>query len=195
MHGEDALRRIATQALEATRADQAEIVISADESALTRFASSTIHQNVFEAGIEVRVRAVLGTRIGVATTTRTDERALRETAHRAAESARYVPENPDFKGLPGPQPITPVSAYSSATAAYTPERRALDVKGVCDQAIARGLDASGAWSTGELELGNATALDAAVQLVSAQRAYDASMQALQTYRSMDQRAVEVARVK
>jgi flagellar basal-body rod protein FlgF len=49
--------------------------------------------------------------------------------------------------------------------------------------------------TGELELGNATALDAAVQLVSAQRAYDASMQAIQTYRSMDQRAVEVARVK
>jgi flagellar basal-body rod protein FlgF len=48
---------------------------------------------------------------------------------------------------------------------------------------------------GELELGNATALETAVQLVSAQRAYDASMQAIQTYRSMDQRAIEVARVR
>lgn len=49
--------------------------------------------------------------------------------------------------------------------------------------------------TGELELGNATALETAVQLVSAQRAYDASMQALQTYKAMDQRAVEIARVR
>ena len=124
MRGEEALRRIATQALDATKADEAEVVLSANESALTRFANSTIHQNVFEAGIEVRVRAVLGTRIGVATTTRTDERSLREAAERAVESARYVPENPEFQGLPAPEPITPVSAYSSATASYSAERRA-----------------------------------------------------------------------
>jgi flagellar basal-body rod protein FlgF len=49
--------------------------------------------------------------------------------------------------------------------------------------------------SGELELGNASALEAAIQLVSAQRAYDASMQAIQTYRQIDQRAVEVARLK
>jgi predicted Zn-dependent protease len=152
MRGEEALRRIATQALEATKADEAEVVLSANESALTRFANSTIHQNVFEAGVEVRVRAVLGTRIGVATTTRTDERSLREIAERALESARYAPENPEFKGLPAPQPITPVSAYSSATASYSPERRARDVKGVCDEAIGHGLNASGAWSTSEVEL-------------------------------------------
>jgi flagellar basal-body rod protein FlgF len=49
--------------------------------------------------------------------------------------------------------------------------------------------------TGEIELGNSSALDAAIQMVTAQRAYDASMQAIQTYRQLDQRAVEVARVK
>lgn len=49
--------------------------------------------------------------------------------------------------------------------------------------------------SGELELGNSTALEATIQLVSAQRSYDASMQAIQTYRQLDQRAVEVARVK
>jgi PmbA protein len=152
MHGEVALKRIATATLEATRADEAEVVLSANESALTRFASSAIHQNVFEAGVELRVRAVLGTRIGVATTTRTDERSLRETARRAVDSARLAPENPDFPGLPGPEPIPPVAAYSAATADYSPERRARDVKGVCDEAIARGLDASGAWSTSQLEL-------------------------------------------
>jgi flagellar basal-body rod protein FlgF len=49
--------------------------------------------------------------------------------------------------------------------------------------------------TGELELGNAGALEATVQLIGAQRQFDASMQALQTYRAMDQRSNELGRVR
>ncbi|MGC3998706.1 MAG: flagellar hook basal-body protein [Anaeromyxobacter sp.] len=48
---------------------------------------------------------------------------------------------------------------------------------------------------GEIELGNASALEATVQMVTAQRNYDASMTAIQTYQKLDQRAVEVARVR
>jgi flagellar basal-body rod protein FlgF len=48
---------------------------------------------------------------------------------------------------------------------------------------------------GEVELGNATPLDGMVQLISAQRHFDASMQALQTYRSLDQRSNELGRVR
>jgi len=48
---------------------------------------------------------------------------------------------------------------------------------------------------GEVELGNATPIDGMVQLISAQRHFDASMQALQTYRSIDQRSAEVGRVR
>jgi flagellar basal-body rod protein FlgF len=48
---------------------------------------------------------------------------------------------------------------------------------------------------GELEVGNSTPLEAALALVTAQRSYDASMQAIQAYKQMDQRATEVARVK
>lgn len=59
----------------------------------------------------------------------------------------------------------------------------------------RAVTTPGSIRTGELELANSTALDAAIQLVNAQRAYEASLQAIQTYRSMDQRAVEVARAK
>jgi flagellar basal-body rod protein FlgF len=49
--------------------------------------------------------------------------------------------------------------------------------------------------TGEVELGNAGPLEGMVQLISAQRHFDASMQALQTYRSMDGRSSEIGRVK
>jgi flagellar basal-body rod protein FlgF len=49
--------------------------------------------------------------------------------------------------------------------------------------------------SGEVELGNSSALEATIAMVSAQRSYDASMQAIQTYRQLDARATEVARVR
>jgi predicted Zn-dependent protease len=152
MLGEERLKSIADRLVEVAAADEVEVVVHTNESALTRFASSAIHQNVFEAGSEIRVRAVLGSRIGVATTNLTDERSLRETAERAVESARHAPENADFRGLPVPRPMGRAEAYSAATASYSPERRARDVKQICDRADAAGLSASGAWSTSQVEL-------------------------------------------
>lgn len=48
---------------------------------------------------------------------------------------------------------------------------------------------------GELELGNVTALESTVAMIGAQRNYDLAMQAIQTYRQLDQRVVEVGRVR
>lgn len=59
----------------------------------------------------------------------------------------------------------------------------------------RALPVEAAVRTGELELGNAGALEAAIGMVTAQRNYDASMQAIQTYRQLDQRAADVGRVR
>jgi flagellar basal-body rod protein FlgF len=49
--------------------------------------------------------------------------------------------------------------------------------------------------SGEVELGNASALEATIAMVSAQRSYDSSMQAIQTYRQLDQRASELGRTR
>ncbi len=48
---------------------------------------------------------------------------------------------------------------------------------------------------GQIELGNSPPLEAMVQLVSAQRSFEASMQALQTYRRMDDTSRDVGRVR
>ncbi|MGA8890020.1 MAG: flagellar basal body rod C-terminal domain-containing protein, partial [Anaeromyxobacteraceae bacterium] len=48
---------------------------------------------------------------------------------------------------------------------------------------------------GEIELGNASPLETTVLMISAQRSFDASMQAIQTYRSLDQRAAELGRTR
>ena len=53
----------------------------------------------------------------------------------------------------------------------------------------------GSVRVGELELGNVTALESTVQMIGAQRNYELAMQAIQTYRQLDQRIVDVGRVR
>jgi flagellar basal-body rod protein FlgF len=48
---------------------------------------------------------------------------------------------------------------------------------------------------GELEMGNSTPLEAAVDMITAQRQFETAMQAIQTYRKLDDRALEVGRVR
>jgi flagellar basal-body rod protein FlgF len=49
--------------------------------------------------------------------------------------------------------------------------------------------------TGAIELGNHSALEATVALVSAQRHFDASMQAIETYKKLGDRSSELGRVR
>ena len=53
----------------------------------------------------------------------------------------------------------------------------------------------GTLRVGELELGNVSALDSTVQMINAQRQFDMAMQAIQTYRKLDDRAIQVGLVK
>jgi len=55
--------------------------------------------------------------------------------------------------------------------------------------------AEGGVSTGQLEMGNVTPLESTVQMINAQRQYETAMQAIQTYRRLDDRAIEVGKVR
>ncbi len=48
---------------------------------------------------------------------------------------------------------------------------------------------------GELEMGNSSALEAAIQMVSAQRQFETSMQAIDTYKKIGDRSNELGRIK
>jgi flagellar basal-body rod protein FlgF len=48
-------------------------------------------------------------------------------------------------------------------------------------------------AVGQLEMGNATALESTVQMIGAQRQFETAMQAIQTYRRLDDRAIEVGK--
>jgi len=150
--GERRLDEVAEAVLDSAQADQTEVVITAQDAALTRFAANGIHQNVAESGANVRVRSVIGKRIGVATTNDLGADALVDLVRSAETVARLQQENPEFLSLPAPQPIRAADALCESTAACAPEARAEGVASIVGQAKANGLDASGAFSTSVDEL-------------------------------------------
>ncbi len=158
MLGQKRIKQITDAILARSTADQTEVVVLAGDSALTRFANSTIHQNVAETDAEVRIRVISGKRIGVTTTNNLAEEALAQALETALEHARLQPENPDFQSLPGPQPIPVVEAFSEATAACSPDQRARGVGAICLLARQAGVIASGALTTGVLEIAVANSL-------------------------------------
>lgn len=159
MLGESKAKTLTRQVLSYSKADQTEVVLLAEDSGLTRFANSYIHQNVAESNAEVRVRVVLGKKIGVSTTNDTSEAGLKRVVESATTIARFQQENPDFISLPGPSAAYPsVTAFVEDTASATPEQRAKAVAVMCKKCIAAGVIGSGALTTAVNEIAVANSL-------------------------------------
>jgi PmbA protein len=147
MLGKDKLGRIANRVLGFSSSDQTEVLIFGQDEHLTRFAASTIHQNVSETNVTVRVRVVRGRKVGVASGDDLTDEALRKIVESAETVASFQQDNPDFRALPEAQPVQELEACSEATAACTPLERAKGVATICALSREHGLEAAGAFST------------------------------------------------
>jgi predicted Zn-dependent protease len=123
-----------------------------DES-LTRFANNSVHQNVTERNVQITVRAVLGTKIGIVVSNDTRPESLRALASRAVSVAKLQPDNPEFKGLPVPEPITEVVSFDPLVAECTPDERASRVGVICQRAQSASCSAAGSMTTSSLRIG------------------------------------------
>lgn len=148
MLGEEKIFEILHKAIEYSNADMTEVAVTVGESSLTRFANSTIHQNVFERNASLAVRAIIGKRIGYAMTNKLDDVSIRSVVEKAVNFARHSAENPDFVSLPQPKPISGINTFDQQTASFGPEDRASAVArmileaGKCN-ALAAGLLSNG----------------------------------------------------
>jgi PmbA protein len=126
-------RGIAGQALRATSGDEADAIVLAERSGLARFASSEIHQPTLIENAVAILRIVRDGRIGAAMTNRIDDEGLRDLAGRAGDAAESAVAEPDFPGLPEPEPVPAVQGYDEALAQLGADdlarhaRRAIDV--------------------------------------------------------------------
>ncbi|TLM74797.1 MAG: TldD/PmbA family protein [Actinobacteria bacterium] len=134
---------LAKRAVALTRADEAEALVAVSEGALTRFAGNRIHQNVAQSDAEVSVRAVLGKRVGVASTNRLDDASLAACCDAAAAAARVAPEDPGFPGLPAAGENAFADRSADSVAGFGADSRARAAAGLIAQAAERGLTAAG----------------------------------------------------
>lgn len=145
---QDELHEVANRALKAATAGPAEVVISAHNLHLTRFANNQIHQNVSERNLKVMVRVAVGQKVGQAITNDLSDEAIRRAVANAEDLARFQPDNPEFPGFAEPQSAKPVDGTVERTLAFQPVDRAAVVQRVCKGAHREGLTAAGAFTTG-----------------------------------------------
>ncbi len=141
-------RKLCDAILKRCKGNPAEVTILFNDEALTRFANNTIHQNVAERDAGVTLRYIIGKQIGNATSNRLDEKGLDDLVERARINSASSPEDPGYPGLPEPAAYKRVACWDEETAEYTPEKRARAVGAVCRLAEEKGLNASGAFTTG-----------------------------------------------
>jgi len=129
---------------------EAEVTVTAGIDALTRFATSFIHQNVADAATRVHLRVALDGRVAEAAVTRADDEALASLARSAMDAARMLPVDPGWPGLARPADAPPVGHWDAATADAEPAERARRVAAFV--AEADGLEAAGFCSTAGSEV-------------------------------------------
>jgi len=150
----DDVATLLDQALALSEAPQTEVVYLGQDSALTRFATNQIHQNVREHDASLQVRVIHEDRIGVASTNRLEEAGIRDVVERAAAIARRSAPNPRAAILPEPDGRShdPELGYVAATAEAGAELRAEGARAVIAAGEARGLQSSGSFSTSVMTL-------------------------------------------
>lgn len=115
---------VAEAALAAASGDELEAVVHSERSGLARFAASDVHQPTLIENTTVHVRVVRDGRVGSASTNRLSDDGLTAVALRAEEAAASARADPDFPGLPAPEPLSAVAGFDEATAALAPDDQA-----------------------------------------------------------------------
>lgn len=148
----DNLLDLAESCLSFCQGDQAEVVIIKQNSSLTRFAGSIIHQNVSEKNVNLTLRVITGQKVGYASTNVLTSKAMKKVAESAYNSAKYLPKDPDFKSLPGPQRTYNNKRFSLITDKVTAKERAGLVLRIIKELKDESFQANGTVSNSTIDL-------------------------------------------
>ena len=140
------------KAVRESPADQTEAILLTEDSSLTRFTQSAIHQHVAERNGTLILRVVFGKKIAVVTTNALNLPSLRDSLQKAISLAKIQHPNEGFISLPGPKPIPEVDTFSKKIGRLTPDKKVKIIKDLFNIVKERGLRVSGAFSNGEVEL-------------------------------------------
>jgi predicted Zn-dependent protease len=143
--------RILTLARARAADAEIEVTVRQGSEALTRFATSFIHQNVASEINHVLVRVALdGRNASTSVDGPADDESLGRAIDNVLEAARVRPPDPDWPGLAPRADAPEVDHFDEATAVATPDERARRVRAFVD--AAGGLETAGFCSTTTVQL-------------------------------------------
>ena len=106
---------------------EAEVTVTTGAEALTRFATSFIHQNVADAVRGIHLRLAVDGRVSEATGNQADDASLDRLVQSTLDAAALQPVDPGWPGLAPPDGAPGVDHWDGATATAEPDARAARV--------------------------------------------------------------------
>jgi PmbA protein len=158
MIGREGSIKFLKKVIQASRADQSEALLLTEDSSLTRFSNSAVHQHVAEKNQTLVVRVISGKRIAVFTTNILDPLSVKNGVRTALEMAQMQRPNEAFVSLPEPRPLPSVNTFSKNVKRLTPAYKVKSIKRILSLASREGCAASGSFSHGSVEVAIANSL-------------------------------------
>src|SRR4030043_712883 len=142
--------RLLKKVVQESPADQTEVILLTEDSSLTRFASSAIHQHVAERNQTIILRVVLGKKIAVVTTNIFLPSLLKKSLQKAISLAKVQLPNDEFISLTGPKPIPEIETFSKNISHLTPNQKVKMIKSLFRRVKERGTKLLGAFQMGRV---------------------------------------------
>ncbi|MBS3920589.1 MAG: TldD/PmbA family protein [Deltaproteobacteria bacterium] len=152
MTGRETCLRLLKDVVRESPADQTEVLLLTEDSSLTRFAKSSVHQHVAEKNRTLILRVVIDKKIAVLSTNLLDRSSIRDLVKKAISIARIQHPNEDFVSLPNPKPIPQIDTFHENIKSLTPARKVRIIKDLFKMVRGKGLEASGSFSNGAVEM-------------------------------------------
>ena len=134
-------KAICQKALDAVKADDAEVSVRGEKFSHLRFAANEFSTSGYREDVNVEVTAWVGQRKGSASTNELDDASLRALVAEAEELARVSPVDEEYLPTLAPQSYQPVGGFVEGTIKMPLEARAKtvgDVIALCEKSGAAG---------------------------------------------------------
>jgi PmbA protein len=156
-----------------------QVTVTSERSLLSRFARSRPTQATSIEDVDIEVLCMVDGATGSASTNRSDDDGLRETARRARDAARAAArlgaaDDAGDIGLAAPAPYPAHRGHDALTARHDPAPAGEALATAFEIAGAGGLEAFGVWTAGEV----ATAIASTAGVLAGDRVTDAGMKVI-----------------
>jgi PmbA protein len=137
------------RALAAANVEEADAVFIATDQNISRFANSSVHQNMSEESAGLTLRVIVDGRMGVASTSSFDDDELAATADLAREAARHSDPMANFSGLyHDHEKTSDLRTFDESTAAISPMEKAIALRTMFDRGREHFVEFAGSFATG-----------------------------------------------